>query len=112
MTITPHRQFLLVSTDRYVPERIICVLPAGFCFDGRSAVIRSQQTYLTSALCNARMDAANTTTCVFNVGAICVKSMITQYDVLSCLPFSANITSLRVHGSIFVKVLKNVYILC
>ncbi|CAF4863118.1 unnamed protein product [Rotaria sp. Silwood1] len=95
--------------DGYVPERIICVLPAGLNFDGRSAVIRAQQTHLTIALCNAMMDEANTTICVFNAGAIRIDDqlmgIITQYDVLRCLPFSANIISLRVNGSILTKVL-------
>ncbi|CAF4730068.1 unnamed protein product, partial [Rotaria magnacalcarata] len=54
----------------YVPEREICSLPVGLNFDGRSTVIRSQQTHLTNALCNAMMNAANTTICVFNAGAI------------------------------------------
>ncbi|CAF2996313.1 unnamed protein product [Rotaria sp. Silwood2] len=95
--------------DGYVPERIICVLPAGLNFDGRSAVIRAQQTHLTRALCNAMMDAANTTICVFNAGAIRVDDQlmgtITQYDVLRCLPFSADVISLRVYGSTLVKIL-------
>ncbi|CAF1323423.1 unnamed protein product [Rotaria sordida] len=95
--------------DGYIPESIICVLPVGLNFDGRSAVIRAQQTHLTTALCNAMMDATNTTICVFNAGAIRVDDqlmgIITQYDVLRCLPFSANLISLRVNGTTLVKVL-------
>ena len=93
----------------YVPERIICVLPVGLNFDGRSAVIRSQQTYLTRALCNAMMNVTNTTICVFNAGAIRLDDQlmgtITEYDILRCLPFPTNIISLRVNGLILVKAL-------
>ncbi|CAF3937824.1 unnamed protein product, partial [Rotaria magnacalcarata] len=76
---------------------------------GRSTVIRSQQTHLTNALCNAMMNAANTTICVFNAGAIRLDDQlmgtITQYDILRCLPFPTNIISLRVTGSVLVKAL-------
>ncbi|UJR13761.1 hypothetical protein I4U23_000771 [Adineta vaga] len=93
----------------YVPERVICVLPEGLNFDGRSAVIRSQQTHLTRALCNAMMDVANTTICVFNAGAIRlddqIMGTITQYDILRCLPFPTNIISIRVNGLTLVKAL-------
>lgn len=93
----------------YVPERIICVLPIGLNFDGRSAVIRSQQTYLTRALCNAMMNVTNTTICVFNSGAIRLDDQlmgtITEYDILRCLPFPTNIISLRINGLILVKAL-------
>jgi hypothetical protein len=93
----------------YVPERVIGVLPEGESFDGRSAVIRSQQTFLTRALCNAMMSAANTTICVFNAGAIRLDDQlmgtITQYDILRCLPFPTNVTSLRVNGLTLVKAL-------
>jgi hypothetical protein len=93
----------------YVPERVVCVLPPGLNFDGRSAIIRSQQTHLTLALCNAMMDVTNTTICVFNAGAIRLDDQltgtITQYDILRCLPFLTNIVSLRVNGLILVKAL-------
>ncbi|CAF1221895.1 unnamed protein product [Adineta ricciae] len=95
--------------DGYVPERVICVLPEGLNFDGRSAVIRSQQTHLTRALCNAMIDVANTTICVFNAGAIRlddqIMGTITQYDILRCLPFPTNIISVRVNGVTLVKAL-------
>jgi hypothetical protein len=72
-------------------------------------VIRSQQTHLTRALCNAMMDVANTTICVFNAGAIRLDDQlmgtITQYDILRCLPFPTNITSIRVNGLTLVKAL-------
>jgi 5'-nucleotidase len=100
--------FIIFSLG-YVPERVVCVLPAGLNFDGRSAIIRSQQTYLTRALCNAMMDVTNTTICVFNAGAIRLDDQlmgtITQYDILRCLPYPTNITSLRVNGLILVKAL-------
>ncbi|CAF3497477.1 unnamed protein product [Rotaria socialis] len=95
--------------DGYFPEREICILSVGLNFDGRSTVIRSQQTHLTNALCNAMMNAANTTICVFNAGAIRLDDQlmgtITQYDILRCLPFPTNIISLRVTGSVLVKAL-------
>ena len=93
----------------YVPERVVCVLPTGLFLDGRSAVIRSQQTHLTRALCNAMMDAANTSICVFNAGAIRVDDQlmgtISQYDILRCLPFPTNIITLRVNGPTLIKAL-------
>jgi 5'-nucleotidase len=93
----------------YVPERVVCVLPPGLYLDGRSAVIRSQQTHLTRALCRAMMDETNTTVCVLNAGAIRLDDQlmgtITQYDILRCLPFPTNIISLRVNGLTLVKAL-------
>ncbi|CAF0986404.1 unnamed protein product [Adineta steineri] len=93
----------------YVPEHVVCVLPAGLNFDGRSAVIRSQQTHLTRALCKAMMDAVHTSICIFNAGAIRLDDQlmgtITQYDILRCLPFLTNITSVRVDGITLVKAL-------
>ena len=78
-------------------------------FDGRSAVIRAQQTYLTQALCKAMMDVANTSVCVFNSGAIRIDDQlmdtITEYDILRCLPFAADIISVKVNGSTLVKAL-------
>lgn len=93
----------------YTPDRIIGVLPGGLNFDGRSAIIRAQQTHLTDALCRAMMSATNTTVCVFNSGAIRIDDQlvgtITQYDILRCLPFVPDIVSLQVNTSILVKVL-------
>ncbi|UJR33451.1 hypothetical protein I4U23_020896 [Adineta vaga] len=93
----------------YVPDRIVCILPVGFNFDGRSAIIRSQQTHLTRALCYAMMNVTNTEVCAFNSGAIRVDDQlmgtITQYDILRCLPFATNIITIRINGSSFVKVL-------
>ena len=93
----------------YVPERVVCVLPTGFFLDGRSAIIRSQQTHLTQALCNAMMDVTNTSICVFNSGAIRIDDqlmgMITQYDILRCLPFATDIVSLQVNSTVLLKVL-------
>lgn len=93
----------------YFPERVVCVLPTGFFLDGRSAIIRSQQTHLTQALCNAMMNVTNTTICVFNSGAIRIDDQlvgtITQYDILRCLPFATDIVSVRVNTSTLVKVL-------
>ena len=72
----------------------------GFNFDGRSAIIRSQQTHLTRALCYAMMNATNTTICLFNSGAIRVDDqlmgIITQYDILRCLPFPTSVITVRV----------------
>jgi 2',3'-cyclic-nucleotide 2'-phosphodiesterase (5'-nucleotidase family) len=93
----------------YVPERVLCVLPVGMSFDGRSATVRSQQTHLTRALCQAMMDVANTSVCVFNSGAIRIDDQlmdtITEYDILRCLPFAADIISVKVSGSSLVKAL-------
>jgi hypothetical protein len=100
--------FLLIFAG-YVPDRIVCVLPMGFNLDGRSAIIRSQQTHLTRALCHAMMDTTNTKVCVFNSGAIRLDDQlmgtITQYDILRCLPFTANLITLRINGSSLTKVL-------
>lgn len=93
----------------YIPERVLCVLPVGMSFDGRSAVIRSQQTHLTQALCQSMMDVTNTSICAFNSGAIRIDDQlmdtITEYDILRCLPFAADIISVRVNGSTLVKAL-------
>lgn len=93
----------------YDPDDIVCVLPTGVSFDGRSAIIRTQQTALTEALCKAMMMETNTTICVFNSGAIRVDDQligtINQYDVLRCLPFPSNITSLNVRSATLVKIL-------
>lgn len=55
------------------------------------------------------MSAANTTICVFNAGAIRLDDQlmgtITQYDILRCLPFSTNVTTVRVNGLTLVKAL-------
>jgi len=55
------------------------------------------------------MNATNTTICVFNAGAIRLDDQlmgtITQYDILRCLPFPTNITTLRVNGLTLVKAL-------
>jgi 5'-nucleotidase len=95
--------------DGYLPERIISVLPPGLSFDGRSAIVRSQQTHLTRALCRAMMAATNTTICVFNSGAIRVDDQlmgtVTEYDVLRCLPFASNLVTVHVNSSMLVKVL-------
>jgi 5'-nucleotidase len=88
---------------------VVCVLPPGLSFDGRSAVIRSQQTHLTRSLCHAMMEATNTTVCVLNAGAIRLDDQlmgtITQYDILRCLPYATDIISLRVNGVTLVKAL-------
>ncbi|CAF0753263.1 unnamed protein product [Adineta ricciae] len=93
----------------YVPDRIVCVLPVGFNFDGRSAIIRSQQTHLTRALCYSMMNATKTNVCVLNSGAIRVDDQlmgtITQYDILRCLPFPTNLITVNINGSSLVKVL-------
>ncbi|CAF1235300.1 unnamed protein product [Adineta steineri] len=95
--------------EGYEPDRIVCTLPVGFNLDGRSAMIRSQQTHLSHALCNAVMNATNTTICVFNSGAIRLDDQlmgtISQYDILRCLPFTANLTTVYINGSSLVKVL-------
>lgn len=101
--------FVCFSLLGFLPDRKIAVLPVGLNFDGRSAVIRSQQTHLTRALCNAMMAAAETSICVFNSGAIRIDDQlmetITEYDILRCLPFAADVIIVRVTGSILVKVL-------
>jgi 2',3'-cyclic-nucleotide 2'-phosphodiesterase (5'-nucleotidase family) len=55
------------------------------------------------------MDATNTTICVFNSGAIRLDDQlmgtITEYDILRCLPFAANLVTVHVNGSLLVKVL-------
>ena len=55
------------------------------------------------------MDAANTTVCVLNAGAIRLDDQlmgtITEYDILRCLPYATDIVSLRVNGVTLVKVL-------
>ncbi|CAF0808154.1 unnamed protein product [Rotaria sordida] len=93
----------------FSPGRIVCTLPPGFTFDGRSAIIRSQQSHLTRALCNAMMDATNTAICVLNSGAIRIDDQltgtITQYDILRCLPFAASLITIRINGSNLVKIL-------
>jgi hypothetical protein len=85
------------------------VLPTGLSFDGRSAVIRSQQTHLTRALCQAMMDESNTSICVFNSGAVRIDDQlmgtITEYDILRCLPFAADIITVKVTGATLVKAL-------
>lgn len=101
--------FRLFSMLGYTPERVVCTLPPGYTFDGRSAVIRAQQTDLTRALCSAMMVATNTSICVFNSGAIRIDDQltgtITQYDILRCLPFAANLITIRTSGTSFTKVL-------
>ncbi|CAF0739568.1 unnamed protein product [Rotaria sp. Silwood1] len=93
----------------FLPERIVCILPPGFTLDGRSSIIRSQQSHLTRALCQAMMNATNTTICVFNSGAIRIDDQImgtiTQYDILRCLPFVSSLVTIHVSGSSLVKVL-------
>ncbi|CAF2700447.1 unnamed protein product [Rotaria sp. Silwood2] len=93
----------------FLPDRIVCILPPGFTFDGRSTIIRSQQSHLTRALCTAMMDATNTTICVFNAGAVRIDDQImgtiTQYDILRCLPFAASLITIRINGSALVKIL-------
>lgn len=55
------------------------------------------------------MEATNTTICVFNAGAIRIDDQligtITQYDILRCLPFAASLVTIRVNGSVLLKVL-------
>lgn len=55
------------------------------------------------------MVAANASVCLLNSGAIRLDDQlmgtITEYDILRCLPFAANITVVRVNGSLLVKVL-------
>lgn len=57
------------------------------------------------------MDVVNATVCVFNAGAIRLDDQlmdtITEYDILRCLPFLTNITSLSVNGLTLVKTLNN-----
>ncbi|CAF3385189.1 unnamed protein product [Rotaria socialis] len=93
----------------YIPEREVCTLPSGFNLDGRSAIIRSQQTYLTRALCYSMMAVTNTTICVFNAGAIRIDDQltgtITQYDILRCLPFAANLITIHINGTALNRVL-------
>lgn len=93
----------------YNPDHILCILPLGLNFDGRSAIIRAQQTHLTDALCNAMTSATNTTICVFNSGAIRlddqIAGTITEYDILRCLPFATNLMTVNINGSSLVKVL-------
>lgn len=93
----------------YKPDHILCSLPLGLNFDGRSAVIRSQQTHLTRALCRSMMAATNTTICVYNSGAVRLDDQlmgtISEYDILRCLPFKAELITIRVNSSVLVKVL-------
>jgi 2',3'-cyclic-nucleotide 2'-phosphodiesterase (5'-nucleotidase family) len=102
-------QIIIQHVLGYVPERVICELPTGLYFDGRSAIVRSQQTHLTRALCQAMIDVSNTSICVFNSGAIRIDDQlmdtITEYDILRCLPFAANIITIKVNGSNLVKAL-------
>ena len=55
------------------------------------------------------MEATNTRICVFNSGAIRIDDQlmgtITQYDILRCLPFAADLVTIRVNSSILLKVL-------
>jgi 2',3'-cyclic-nucleotide 2'-phosphodiesterase (5'-nucleotidase family) len=55
------------------------------------------------------MDVTETTICVFNSGAIRLDDqlfgIITQYDILRCLPFIANLTKIRVNGATLSKAL-------
>jgi len=55
------------------------------------------------------MDATNTTICVFNSGAIRIDDQlmgtISEYDILRCLPFTANLITIQVNGSTLVKIL-------
>jgi 2',3'-cyclic-nucleotide 2'-phosphodiesterase (5'-nucleotidase family) len=55
------------------------------------------------------MNATNTTICVFNSGAIRLDDqlmgVITQYDILRCLPFSSSVITMRLNGPILVKAL-------
>jgi hypothetical protein len=55
------------------------------------------------------MNATNTTICVFNSGAIRLDDQlmgtITEYDILRCLPFAASLITVRINGSLLVKVL-------
>ena len=93
----------------YDPDRTICVLPLGLNFDGRSSIIRAQQTHLTDALCHAMTSATNTTICVFNSGAIRlddqISGTITEYDILRCLPFATHLVTIDITGSSLVKIL-------
>ena len=55
------------------------------------------------------MDASNTSVCVFNSGAVRIDDQlmdtITEYDILRCLPFAADIVTVKVTGATLVKTL-------
>lgn len=95
----------------FLPERTICTLPVGTSFDGRSSIIRAQQTHLTKALCRAMMATANVSVCIFNSGAIRIDDqlfgIITEYDILRCLPFAADVITVTASGSLINTVLTN-----
>ena len=78
-------------------------------FDGRSAIIRAQQSHLTQALCRSMMDVTGASICVFNSGAIRIDDqlmdIITEYDILRCLPFVAEIISVKTSSNLLIKVL-------
>ena len=93
----------------FVPDRVICELPEGLIFDGRSASIRARQTHLTKALCDAMMFTTKTNVALINSGAIRIDDqlmgVITEYDILRCLPFPANLIIVKTTGATLVKAL-------
>ncbi|CAF0969915.1 unnamed protein product [Didymodactylos carnosus] len=93
----------------FEPERIVCVLPPQMVFDGRSTVIRAQQSLLTDVLCKSMIHSSNASVCIFNSGAIrlddTISGVITQYDILRCLPFPTDVIKLNVPGNVLNQVL-------
>ncbi|CAF1065298.1 unnamed protein product, partial [Didymodactylos carnosus] len=93
----------------FEPEKVVCVLPSHMIFDGRSTVIRSQQSLLTEVLCKAMLLSSGGSVCVFNSGAIrlddTISGVITQYDILRCLPFAPEVIKLNVPGNVLNRVL-------
>ena len=55
------------------------------------------------------MDASNASVCVFNSGAVRIDDQlmgtITEYDILRCLPFAADIITVKATGATLVKAL-------
>ena len=77
--------------------------------DGRSANIRASQTHLTRTLCESMMVATQTNISILNSGAIRIDDqlmgVITEYDILRCLPFPAHLITVKTTGATLVKTL-------